>query len=173
VALYDCYVFPLVVMFSLPLAIIGSLLALAMTSSSLSIFSILGLIMLMGLVAKNAILLVDFTNQLKAAGMQVREALLKSVEIRFRPILMTTLAMVIGMLPIALASGAGAEWKNGLAWAIIGGLISSMFLTMVVVPVIYYIFDLILAKFNMNRKKEIHLEETDLSEMESEAAAYV
>ncbi|MFC4873163.1 efflux RND transporter permease subunit [Negadavirga shengliensis] len=173
VALYDSYVYPLVVMFSLPLAIIGSLLALAMTSSSLSIFSILGLIMLMGLVAKNAILLVDFTNQLKAAGMQVREALLKSVEIRFRPILMTTLAMVIGMLPIALASGAGAEWKNGLAWAIIGGLISSMFLTMVVVPVIYYIFDRILAQFNMNRKKEIHLEETDLSEMESEAAAYV
>ncbi|KEO74144.1 efflux RND transporter permease subunit [Anditalea andensis] len=173
VALYDSYVYPLVVMFSLPLAVIGSLLALALTSSSLSIFSILGLIMLMGLVAKNAILLVDFTNQLKAAGMEVKAALMKSVEIRFRPILMTTLAMVIGMLPIALASGAGAEWKNGLAWAIIGGLISSMFLTMIVVPVIYYVFDRMLAKFNMDKKEEIVLVDSELLASESEVAALV
>ncbi|QDH78868.1 efflux RND transporter permease subunit [Echinicola soli] len=173
VALYDNYVFPLVVMFSLPLAVIGALLALAMSSSALSIFSILGLIMLMGLVAKNAILLVDFTNQLKSAGLEVKAALVKAVEIRFRPILMTTLAMVFGMLPIALASGAGAEWKNGLAWALIGGLISSMFLTMVVVPVIYYIFDRILARFGKDKKEEIVIEETELSESESEVAEYV
>ncbi|AWW31095.1 AcrB/AcrD/AcrF family protein [Echinicola strongylocentroti] len=173
VALYDNYVFPLVVMFSLPLAVIGALLALALSSSALSIFSILGLIMLMGLVAKNAILLVDFTNQLKAAGLEVKAALIKAVEIRFRPILMTTLAMVFGMLPIAMASGAGAEWKNGLAWALIGGLISSMFLTMVVVPVIYYIFDRILARFGKDQKKEIVIEETELSESESEVAEYV
>ncbi|AGA77816.1 efflux RND transporter permease subunit [Echinicola vietnamensis] len=173
VALYDNYVFPLVVMFSLPLAVIGALLALAMSGSALSIFSILGLIMLMGLVAKNAILLVDFTNQLKAAGLEVKAALVKAVEIRFRPILMTTLAMVFGMLPIALASGAGAEWKNGLAWALIGGLISSMFLTMVVVPVIYYIFDRILARFGKDKKEEIIIEETELSESESEVAEYV
>ncbi|MBD8489643.1 efflux RND transporter permease subunit [Echinicola sp. CAU 1574] len=173
VALYDNYIYPLVVMFSLPLAIIGALLALALSSSSLSIFSILGLIMLMGLVAKNAIMLVDFTNQLKDAGLEVKAALVKAVEIRFRPILMTTLAMVFGMLPIALASGAGAEWKNGLAWALIGGLISSMFLTMVVVPVIYYIFDRIMAKLGKDKKKEIVIEETELSESESEVAAYV
>jgi HAE1 family hydrophobic/amphiphilic exporter-1 len=173
VALYDNYVYPLVVMFSLPLAIIGALLALALSGSSLSIFSILGLIMLMGLVAKNAILLVDFANQLKAAGIEVKTALFKAVEIRFRPILMTTLAMVFGMLPIALASGAGAEWKNGLAWALIGGLISSMFLTMVIVPVIYYVFDRILARFGRDKKKEIVVEETELSEEDSEVAAYV
>lgn len=173
VALYDSYVYPFVVMFSLPLAMIGALLALALTGSSLSIFSMLGMIMLMGLVAKNAILLVDFTNQLKAAGMEMKAALIKAVEIRFRPILMTTLAMVFGMLPIALASGAGAEWKNGLAWAIIGGLISSMFLTMVVVPVIYYIFDRILVRFGKDKKKEIVIEETALEEMESEVAEYV
>ncbi|EPR66034.1 Cobalt-zinc-cadmium resistance protein CzcA [Cyclobacterium qasimii M12-11B] len=173
VALYDNYVYPLVVMFSLPLAIIGALLALAMSGSSLSIFSILGLIMLMGLVAKNAILLVDFANQLKAAGVEVKAALVKAVEIRFRPILMTTLAMVFGMMPIALASGAGAEWKNGLAWALIGGLISSMFLTMVIVPVIYYVFDRILARFGKDKKKEIVIEETELSEAESEVAEYV
>jgi len=81
--------------------------------------------------------------------------------------------MVFGMLPIALASGAGAEWKNGLAWAIIGGLISSMFLTMVVVPVIYYIFDRILAKFGKDKKNQIVIEETPLEEMESEVAEYV
>ncbi|GGZ35071.1 multidrug ABC transporter [Echinicola pacifica] len=173
VALYDNYVYPLVVMFSLPLAVIGALLALALSSSSLSIFSILGLIMLMGLVAKNAIMLVDFTNQLKDAGLEVKKALIKAVEIRFRPILMTTLAMVFGMLPIAMASGAGSEWKNGLAWALIGGLISSMFLTMVVVPVIYYIFDRILARFGKDKKVLIEIEETELSETESEVAEYV
>ncbi|WP_026953220.1 efflux RND transporter permease subunit [Algoriphagus mannitolivorans] len=173
VALYDSYVYPLVVMFSLPMALIGSLLALALSKSTLSIFSIMGLIMLMGLVAKNAILLVDFTNQLKAAGVEVRRALEKAVQIRFRPILMTTLAMVIGMMPIALASGAGAEWKNGLAWVIIGGLLSSMFLTLVVVPVIYYLFDRFLIRIGKSDKKEIPLEDTPIEEFESEAAAYV
>ena len=172
VALYDSYVHPFVVMFSLPLALIGALLALALTGSTMSIFSVLGLIMLMGLVAKNAILLVDFTNQLKDVGMKTQDALLKAVEIRFRPILMTTLAMVFGMLPIALASGAGAEWKNGMAWAIIGGLISSMFLTMVIVPVIYYIFDRIMVKLGKDKKEKIVIEDTDLAAMESEAAEY-
>ncbi|WP_057936537.1 efflux RND transporter permease subunit [Algoriphagus resistens] len=173
VALYDSYIYPLVVMFSLPMALIGSLLALALTKGTLSIFSIMGLIMLMGLVAKNAILLVDFTNQLKEAGVEVKEALEKAVKIRFRPILMTTIAMVIGMMPIALATGAGAEWKNSLAWVIIGGLLSSMFLTLVVVPVIYYLFDRFMVKIGKAEKKQIELEETNVEEFESEAAAYV
>lgn len=173
VALYDSYVYPLVVMFSLPMALIGSLLALALTKGTLSIFSIMGLIMLMGLVAKNAILLVDFTNQLKAEGVEVKAALEKAVKIRFRPILMTTIAMVIGMMPIALATGAGAEWKNSLAWVIIGGLLSSMFLTLVVVPVIYYLFDRFMARIGRAEKKQIELEDTNVEEFESEAAAYV
>ncbi len=168
VALYDSYVYPLVVMFSLPLAVIGAFLALALTKSSLSIFSILGLIMLIGLVAKNAILVVDFTNQLKEAGLELKAALLKATQVRIRPILMTTLAMVIGMLPIALASGAGAEWKNGLAWVLIGGLTSSMFLTLVVVPVIYYLFDKALAKFGMDKTTEIKLVETPKNELNTE-----
>jgi HAE1 family hydrophobic/amphiphilic exporter-1 len=172
VALYDSYVYPLVVMFSLPMALIGSFLALALTKGTLTIFSIMGLIMLMGLVAKNAILLVDFTNQLKAAGVEVKTALVKAVEIRFRPILMTTLAMVIGMLPIAFAGGAGSEWKNSLAWVIIGGLISSMFLTLVVVPVIYFLFDRFLFKIGKSEKKEIELDDTPVEEFESEASQY-
>ncbi len=168
VALYDNYAYPFVVMFSLPLAVIGALLALALSSSSLSIFSILGMIMLIGLVAKNAILVVDFTNQLKAAGLEVKQALLKATQTRIRPILMTTLAMAIGMLPIALASGAGAEWKNGLAWVLIGGLTSSMFLTLIVVPVIYYLMDRVLAKFGWNKEVEIELIDTPKEELNTE-----
>ena len=152
VALYDSFVYPFVVMFSLPLALIGALLALALTNNALGIFTILGFIMLMGLVAKNAIILVDFTNQMKAQGKSTHEALILANHARLRPILMTTIAMVIGMLPIALASGAGADWKNGLAWVIIGGLTSSLFLTLVVVPVMYQIFDNILEKFGFNKK---------------------
>ncbi|HEX5653606.1 MAG TPA: efflux RND transporter permease subunit [Chitinophagaceae bacterium] len=155
VALYNSYIYPFVVLFSIPVAIVGALLALAMTMQSLNIFSILGIIMLVGLVAKNAILLVDFANQLKEQGYNVKEALLESGRARLRPILMTTIAMVIGMLPLALASGAGAEWKNGMAWALIGGLTSSMLLTLVVVPVIYYIIDKILDRFKHKKVKEI------------------
>ena len=153
VMLYDSFVHPLVVMFSIPLAIIGAFLALALTNNLLSIFTILGMIMLIGLVAKNAIILVDFTNQLRAEGKTVHEALIIANHVRLRPILMTTIAMVIGMLPIAMASGAGAEWKNGLAWVIIGGLLSSLFLTLIVVPVVYQLFENILDKLGMNKAR--------------------
>jgi HAE1 family hydrophobic/amphiphilic exporter-1 len=158
VALYNSYIYPFVVLFSIPVAVVGALLALAMTMQSLNIFSLLGIIMLIGLVAKNAILLVDYTNQLKEQGYPVLEALVESGRTRLRPILMTTIAMVIGMLPLALASGAGAEWKNGMAWALIGGLTSSMLLTLVVVPVMYVIIDKIKERFD--RRKVITLPET-------------
>ncbi len=141
IALYDSYVYPFVVLFSIPVAVVGAFLALALTMQALSIFSMIGMIMLIGLVAKNAILLVDFANQQKAEGMEVAAALIESGKTRMRPILMTTLSMIIGMLPIALAKGAGAEWKNGLAWALVGGLTSSMFLTLLVVPVMYRVVD--------------------------------
>ena len=154
VALYDSYIYPFVVLFSIPVAMVGALLALALTMQSLNIFSILGIIMLVGLVAKNAILLVDYTNQLKAKGMATRDALIESGRTRLRPILMTTIAMVIGMLPLALASGAGAEWKNGMALALIGGLTSSMLLTLVVVPVMYVIIDKIKDRFTRKKKEE-------------------
>jgi HAE1 family hydrophobic/amphiphilic exporter-1 len=148
VALYNNWVYPFVVLFSIPVAIVGALLAMALALQTLDIFSIVGIIMLVGLVAKNAILIVDFTNQLKEEGKSAFEALLEAGEIRLRPILMTTIAMVFGMLPIALATGAGAEWKNGLAWALVGGLTSSMILTLIVVPIIYYIMDLLAFYFS-------------------------
>ncbi len=141
VALYESVVYPFVVLFSIPVALIGALLALALTMESLTIFAIVGLIMLLGLVAKNGILIVDFTNHLKEQGLSVKEALIEAGQERLRPILMTTIAMITGMLPIALATGSGAEVKNGMAWVIIGGLTSSMFLTLLLVPCMYYIID--------------------------------
>lgn len=141
VALYESLVYPFVVLFSIPVALIGALLALALAMETLNIFSIIGMIMLMGLVAKNGILIVDFTNQLKAEGYNVVEALVEAGKERLRPILMTTLAMILGMLPIALASGPGSEVKNGMAWVIIGGLTSSMILTLFVVPSMYLIIE--------------------------------
>jgi len=151
VALYDNYIYPFVVLFSIPLAIIGALLALALTNNTLNIFTILGIIMLIGLVAKNAIILVDFTNQMKEQGQSTYQALIHANNARLRPILMTTIAMVIGMLPIALATGGVGAIKNGLAWAIIGGLISSMFLTLIVVPVVYMVVDKVMAKFGIGK----------------------
>jgi HAE1 family hydrophobic/amphiphilic exporter-1 len=147
VALYDNFIYPFVVIFSIPVALIGALLALNLSSSNMGIFTMLGMLMLLGLVAKNAILIVDFANHLKEKGLSTYNALLESVRERMRPILMTTIAMVIGMIPIAIAKGSGAEWKNGLAWILIGGLTSSMFLTIVVVPMIYYVVDRIQDKW--------------------------
>jgi len=148
VALYDSFIYPFVVLFSIPAAVIGALLALNLTMSNLSLFALLGMIMLMGLVVKNAILIVDFTNQLKAQGKHYKEALIIAGKERMRPILMTTIAMVIGMLPIALAKGTASEWKNGLAWVIIGGLLSSLIITVYLVPMVYYIVDSIKERFS-------------------------
>ncbi len=147
VALYDSFVYPFVVLFSIPVAAIGAFFALNLSLSNLSLFALLGLIMLMGLVVKNAILIVDFTNQLKAEGKHFKEALIIAGKGRMRPILMTTLSMVVGMLPIAMATGTAAEWKNGLAWVIIGGLLSSLILTVFLVPMVYYLVDTVKEKF--------------------------
>ena len=154
VALYDSFVYPFVALFSIPVAAIGAFLALNLSLSNLSLFALLGLIMLMGLVTKNAILIVDFTNQLKAEGLHYREALIQAGKERMRPILMTTLAMAIGMLPIALASGTASEWKNGLAWVIIGGLLSSLILTVYLVPMMYYLVDRAKERMGRDRNSE-------------------
>jgi HAE1 family hydrophobic/amphiphilic exporter-1 len=166
VALYDSFVYPFVVLFSIPLAMIGALWALALTAQTLNIFTILGIIMLIGLVAKNAILVVDFTNHLKAKGMATSDSLMEATKERLRPVLMTTIAMVAGMLPIALANGAGSAWKNGLAWSIIGGLSSSMFLTLVVVPIIYKIVDSLLIRTGLeNKERKQKYQELKLEEL--------
>lgn len=152
VALYDSFSRPLVVLFSIPLSFIGALIALALTNQTLNIFTILGIIMLIGLVAKNAIMLVDFANHKKEAGYNTYDALIAANHARFRPILMTTIAMVIGMVPIAMAQGDGADMNRGIAIVIIGGLLSSLFLTLVIVPVVYSIFDGIGRRFGKKQK---------------------
>jgi HAE1 family hydrophobic/amphiphilic exporter-1 len=111
--------------------------------------------MLIGLVAKNAILLVDFTNDGRKEGNSVDEALSQAVKIRLRPILMTALSVIIGMLPVALSRGAGAELRNGLAWVIIGGMIVSTFLTLIVVPVMYKIMHSFKLKSSGREKPDI------------------
>jgi HAE1 family hydrophobic/amphiphilic exporter-1 len=153
VALYDSWVWPMVVMFSIPLAIIGALFALAITGKSLSMFTVLGIIMLIGLVGKNAILLVDFINKFRYEGMELSEAIMESAKERLRPILMTTLTLIFGLLPIALSQSSGSEWKSGLSVALVGGLFSSMFLTLLVIPVVYVWFDNLLVRVAALKKR--------------------
>ena len=158
VVLYNSLLDPIIVLFSIPLSFIGAFLALALTMNTLSIFSIIGLIVLIGLVAKNAILLVDFTNNIrKEQGMSIFDALIEAGKERLRPILMTTFAMIFGMLPIALATGNGAEIKSGMAWVVIGGLVSAMLLTLVVVPVVYYIFHRISEKISIRKWNKLKI----------------
>ncbi|MGB7481552.1 MAG: efflux RND transporter permease subunit [Burkholderiaceae bacterium] len=132
---------PLAIMSSLPLTLIGVFLALMLFRSTLNIFSIIGFIMLMGLVTKNAILLVDFANQARREGMERGAALLEAAHVRLRPILMTTLAMVFGMVPLAFGIAEGSEQRAPMGQAVIGGIITSSLLTLVVVPVIYTYLD--------------------------------
>jgi hydrophobic/amphiphilic exporter-1 (mainly G- bacteria), HAE1 family len=132
---------PFSIMLSLPLSLVGVALALLLTGDTLNIMSMIGLIMLMGLVTKNAILLVDFTNHSRREGLGRNEALIKAGSTRLRPIVMTTLAMIFGMLPLAFAIGAGAEMRAPMARAVIGGLITSTLLTLIVVPVVYTYLD--------------------------------
>jgi HAE1 family hydrophobic/amphiphilic exporter-1 len=140
-ALFESFIEPFAIMFSLPLSILGMAGMLHLTGDTINIMSLIGLIMLMGLVTKNAILLIDYAKHLRASGMERTEALIQAGRTRFRPIMMTTLAMIFGMMPLALAIGAGAEMRAPMARAVVGGLITSTILTLVVVPVVYTILD--------------------------------
>jgi multidrug efflux pump subunit AcrB len=134
---FGSFLQPLAIMASLPLALIGVMLALLVTRSTLNLFSMIGLVMLMGLVTKNAILLVDFANHGRKAGLSIPEALLQAGLVRMRPIIMTTAAMIFGMLPLALALEEGGELQASMGRAIIGGVVTSTLLTLIVVPVLY------------------------------------
>jgi HAE1 family hydrophobic/amphiphilic exporter-1 len=140
-AQFNSFIHPLTIMSSLPLSLVGVFLALFLFKSTLNIFSIIGIVMLMGLVTKNAILLVDFIQQAVKEGMNREQAILVAGRTRLRPILMTTAAMVVGMLPLALGLGEGSEQRAPMAHALIGGVLTSTLLTLVVVPVLYTVFD--------------------------------
>jgi hydrophobic/amphiphilic exporter-1 (mainly G- bacteria), HAE1 family len=157
---FGSFLQPLAIMASLPLSLIGVFAALLLFGSTLNLFSVIGFIMLMGLVTKNAILLVDFTNHSRREGMERNEAILAAGQVRLRPILMTTTAMIGGMLPLALAFGAGSEQQSPMAHAVIGGIITSTIMTLVVVPVLYTYFDTLGTKTSgwwSRNKRESHV----------------
>ena len=138
---FESFVEPFLIMLSLPLAIVGALLLLLATGKNIGMPAMIGVVMLMGLVTKNAILLVDYTNQLRREGLSVKEALLKAGPVRLRPIVMTTIAMILGMMPSAIGTGDGSEFSSPISIATIGGLATSTLLTLVVVPVAYMLLD--------------------------------
>src|SRR5579872_2392911 len=137
VALYNSYLSPFIIMFSVPLAVVGALGALAITRQTLNAFSLIGTVLLIGLVTKNGILLVDFANQLRERGLDKLAAIRESARVRFRPIIMTTAAMVFGMLPLALGLDRAVASRRSLAIVVIGGLISSLLLTLIIIPIVY------------------------------------
>jgi HAE1 family hydrophobic/amphiphilic exporter-1 len=138
---FGSFLDPIAIMISLPLSLIGVVIALLITGSTLNIMSMIGVILLMGIVAKNAILLIDFAKWGQEQGMDRRTAIIEAGRVRLRPILMTTLALIAGMIPVALGIGEGADFRAPLGRAVIGGTITSTFLTLLVIPTIYDTFD--------------------------------
>jgi HAE1 family hydrophobic/amphiphilic exporter-1 len=140
-AQFESLVHPFTVMLSLPLSIVGALGLLTITGRTLNIFSMIGMIMLMGLVTKNAILLIDYTNLLRSRGLDREEALLRAGPVRLRPILMTAMSTIAGMIPVAIGLGSGAETRAPMGTCIVGGMVTSTVLTLVVIPVVYSLMD--------------------------------
>jgi HAE1 family hydrophobic/amphiphilic exporter-1 len=144
---FGSFVQPFTIMLALPLAVIGSFVALLITGKIFDMLAFIGLILLMGLVTKNSILLIDYINQNRRRGIPRLDAILSAGSKRLRPILMTSFAMILGMLPVALAFGTSSEFRVPMGVTVIGGLISSTLLTLVVIPVVYTILDDLASKF--------------------------
>ena len=136
-AQFESWIHPLIIMLSVPLAVTGALIALAWSGISLNIYSQIGIIMLLGLMAKNGILIVEFANQLRDKGYEVRDAILEGATLRFRPVLMTTISTVFGAVPLVIATGAGAESRAAIGMVILGGLVFATTLTLFIIPVLY------------------------------------
>jgi multidrug efflux pump len=154
-AQFESFVGPLVIMFTVPLAMTGALLIMWYNAThggigTLNVYSQIGLVMLVGLITKHGILIVEFSNQLRAKGMEKFEAVIEASTLRLRPILMTTAAMVLGAVPLALATGAGAESRQAIGWVIVGGLTFGTLLTLFVIPTIYSVL-----------MRNVHMEEVD------------
>jgi HAE1 family hydrophobic/amphiphilic exporter-1 len=148
---FGSFLEPLAIMLSLPLSLIGVMLALLVTGKPLEIMSMIGVILLVGIVAKNAILLIDFAKWSEEDGMDRREALIHAGHVRLRPILMTTFALVAGMVPVALGSGEGGDFRSPLGITVIGGVVTSTVLTLLVIPTVYEVLadsrDWLISKF--------------------------
>lgn len=161
VVLYESFLTPLVRMLALPCAVIGALGILALTGNTLNMMSIIGLIMLDGLASKNGTLLIDYTNTLMKTGMNLKEALIAAGTTRLRPIIMTSVTMIVGMLPSALAVGEGSETRSGMSWVIIGGMIASTILSPIILPVVYTLMDDFKNWIFKGRKKKSYVTEVD------------
>ena len=157
---FENFLTPIVIMISIPVSLVGAILALRLTGTSFNLMSAMGVIILFGLVAKNAILLVDYTNTVRRRGKSCREALMEACPVRLRPVLMTTVAMIAGMLPMSFGWGAGGALRVPMALVVIGGLLSSMLLTLVVVPVVYdrinSWYDSLTLRGRYPRRRDIH-----------------
>jgi HAE1 family hydrophobic/amphiphilic exporter-1 len=140
-SLYESFITPFTIMLALPLAVCGSMVSLAVAQQSLNIFSMIGIIMLLGVASKNSILLVDLANQLVAKGMNRTDAMIQSGKTRLRPILMTTMALIAGTIPLSLGLNEASRQRTSMGIAIIGGLVSSTLLTLVIVPAAYSFID--------------------------------
>jgi len=149
---FNSFIQPLIIMVAQPLAIIGGVGALWLTGNTLNIYSMIGLVLLVGLVAKNSILLVDMTNQMRAEGKGIDEALREACPIRLRPVLMTSLTIILALSPAALGFGAGSDTNGPLAIAVIGGMVSSTLLTLVVVPSVYSLVENGLVRAEQRKK---------------------
>jgi multidrug efflux pump len=136
-AQFESFIDPFVILLAVPLSMVGALLALRLSGGTLSVYSQIGLVTLVGLISKHGILIVEFSNQLRQQGRSIQEAVVEAASLRLRPILMTTGAMVLGALPLALASGAGAESRQQIGWVIVGGMSVGTLLTIFVVPTVY------------------------------------
>lgn len=154
-AQFESLLYPLIIMFSLPLAFTGSVLVMAVSGKTLNVASFIGVIMLVGIVVNNAIVLIDYINQLRKEGMERDQAILEAGPKRLRPILMTSLTTILGLLPLALATGEGTEIQTPMSLVVIGGLISSTFLTLVVIPPIYTMFDNLRHPFKRRKEKKL------------------
>ncbi len=136
-AQFESFVDPFIILLAVPLSMVGALAALKVSGGTLNVYSQIGLVTLIGLITKHGILIVEFSNQLRQQGRSIREAVMEAASLRLRPILMTTGAMVLGAMPLALASGAGAESRQQIGWVIVGGMSVGTLLTIFVVPTVY------------------------------------
>ncbi|NMA28839.1 MAG: efflux RND transporter permease subunit, partial [Burkholderiales bacterium] len=160
-AQFESFIHPFTIMMTLPLAIVGVFLGLLLTGKTFSIFAIIGLIMLVGIVTRNGILLVDFANQQRAKGVPAHQAMLMAGPVRLRPILMTALAAMVGILPVALGLSEGGESRSGMGVAVIGGLLTSTLLTLFVIPTAYLTFEGIVRNLGLVRDRVYGLFQSD------------
>ncbi len=167
---FGSFLDPIAILISLPLSLIGVVIALLITHDTMNVMALIGIMLLMGIVAKNAIFLIDFAKWQHEAGMPLREAIIEAGRVRLRPIMMTTTALIAGMIPVAIGAGEGADFRAPLGRAVIGGVITSTILTLIVIPTIYEIFSEWRVKFRKLFRKEIVHDATNIAPVEEQVA---